>query len=474
MQGKKHFTEKLFMSFQLSSRVPEDNFYRRLGAILDLRWLYKSTKKYYGMEGQQSIDPVVFFKMILIGYLENLSSDRSIIDKVSLRLDLLYFIGYDIDEPLPWHSTLSRTRQLYGQEVFKELFRQVLGQCIEKGMVAGRRQAIDSVQVKANASMDSLKKKQILEDGELYAVNLKEEQEQEDSSKKKGTNKTHYSTTDPDAKIATRPGKPTDLKYLGQVSVDTAAHVITEVQAHHADKHDSYCLEQMVRGVVENLQPQGLFVEEVLSDTNYSSGETLQYLQDSGLRGFIPNLPGYKAQRDGFAYDKQNNCYVCSQGVQLKYIKTYVTNTGYTKKEYRSSTKDCKHCPLRQQCIGTSPNKRITESIHKPLYDLMDARMQTKYARRMMRLRQSTVEPVLGTLVNFLGMRRINTRGIQKADKCMLMAAAAYNLKKLLKFKTPKVNVIAQIIKNTGKCLKKLFSNLPKIFLPLYGQEICS
>jgi len=189
MQGKKHFTEKLFMSFQLSSRVPEDNFYRRLGAILDLRWLYKSTKKYYGMEGQQSIDPVVFFKMILIGYLENLSSDRSIIDKVSLRLDLLYFIGYDIDEPLPWHSTLSRTRQLYGQEVFKELFRQVLDQCIEKGMVAGRRQAIDSVQVKANASMDSLKKKQILEDGELYAVNLKEEQEQEDSSKKKGTNK---------------------------------------------------------------------------------------------------------------------------------------------------------------------------------------------------------------------------------------------------------------------------------------------
>jgi len=114
MQGKKHYTEQLFKSFQLSQRVPEDNFYRRLKGLLDLHWLYKETKKYYGTEGQQSIDPVVFFKLMLIGYLENLGSDRRIINTVSMRLDMLFFIGYDIDEPLPWHSTLSRTRQLYG------------------------------------------------------------------------------------------------------------------------------------------------------------------------------------------------------------------------------------------------------------------------------------------------------------------------------------------------------------------------
>src|SRR5436190_11485313 len=175
MQGKKQYTEQLFKSFQLPERIPEDNFYRRLKDLLNLQWLYKETKKYYGSEGQQSIDPVVFFKLILIGYLENLGSDRRIINTVSMRLDMLFFIGYDIDEPLPWHSTLSRTRQLYGQEVFKQLFRDVLKQCIEKGMVAGARQAIDSVQIKANASLDTLKEKEILEDGELYAVNLKEE-----------------------------------------------------------------------------------------------------------------------------------------------------------------------------------------------------------------------------------------------------------------------------------------------------------
>src|SRR5678816_2925360 len=130
MQGKKQYTEQLFKSFQLSQRVPEDNFYRRLKDLLNLQWLYKETKAYYGSEGQQSIDPVVFFKLILVGYLENLNSDRKIIEHSRLRLDILIFLGYDLDEELPWHSTISRTRALYGEEVFKELFSKVLSLCV--------------------------------------------------------------------------------------------------------------------------------------------------------------------------------------------------------------------------------------------------------------------------------------------------------------------------------------------------------
>src|SRR5215208_5800038 len=152
MQGRKQFTEKLFTNFQLSERVPADNFYRRSKEVLNLQWLYKATKKYYGSEGQKSIDPVVFFKLILVGYFENLNSDRKIINHASMRLDILYFIGYDIDEELPWHSTLSRTRGLYGEDVFRELFKSVLSMCVKKGMVGSKRQAIDSAYIKANAS----------------------------------------------------------------------------------------------------------------------------------------------------------------------------------------------------------------------------------------------------------------------------------------------------------------------------------
>ena len=79
MQGKKDYGEKLFLSFQLSERIPENNFYRKLNRILDLQYLYQLTKRYYGDCGQKSIDPVVFFKLCLVGYLENIASDRQLI-----------------------------------------------------------------------------------------------------------------------------------------------------------------------------------------------------------------------------------------------------------------------------------------------------------------------------------------------------------------------------------------------------------
>ena len=175
MQGKKRYSEKLFVHFQLSDRIPEDNFYRQLDNAVDLKFLYQSTASFYGDEGQQSIDPVVFFKLMMVGYFENLSSDRRIITTASMRLDILYFIGYDIDEPLPWHSTLSRTRQLYGEEIFLQLFQKVLSLCVQQGMVRGKRQAIDSAFIKANASLDSLLEKEIVDDAADYIESLETE-----------------------------------------------------------------------------------------------------------------------------------------------------------------------------------------------------------------------------------------------------------------------------------------------------------
>ena len=108
MQGKKKYQEKLFAQFQLSDRVPKNNFYRRLNDELDLRFLYAKTKQYYGDSGQKSLDPIVFFKLCLVGYFENIISDRGLINHCAMRLDILFFIGYDIDEELPWHSVRSR------------------------------------------------------------------------------------------------------------------------------------------------------------------------------------------------------------------------------------------------------------------------------------------------------------------------------------------------------------------------------
>ena len=516
MQGRKQHTEKLFLSFQLSNHVPADNFYRRLKEMLDLSWVRRQTAKYYGSEGQQSIDPVVFFKLILIGYLENIGSDRRIISTAAMRLDMLFFLGYDIDEALPWHSTLSRTRQLYGDEVFKQFFKQVLKQCIDKGMVGGKRQAIDSVFVKANASMDSLVEKDILDDGEDYATTLTEDEtvtpvkfinnknddtalnntvsastnkrvQQHHAWKKKAykgmpgarvktkevdqdeekyerryvSNHTHFSTTDADSRVSVKPGKPRQLNYLGQVSADTAHHVITNIEAHHADKKDSQCLASVLSNTIENLQAEGLIVEEVLADTSYSSGEALKTLEDKNITGYIPNFGQYKHSREGFTYDREQDRYTCHQGKHLVFKKIKQSPGGYVMRHYRASAKDCKTCPFKTTCIGKSNEKKIDDTIDKPLYDKMHARLQSTKAKRLKKLRSSTVEPVIGTLVNFLAMRRVNTRGIGQANKCMLMAAVAYNLKKLMKFKTNTVSSIVKAMEiKAEKGLLKLFLQL--------------
>jgi len=502
MQGRKAFEETLFTNFKLSDRVPPDNFYRRLKETLDLRFLFKTTAPYYGTEGQESIDPTVFFKLMLVGFLENLGSDRRIINTASMRLDILFFIGYNIDEQLPWHSTLSRTRQLYGEDVFKELFKKVLKNCIEKGMVSGRRQAVDSALVKANASMDSISEKEIMLDADQFADELttnednkaqkvnaykKKKVEEHHRWKEKTyrgqpgsraktnndeptnnepnnkrpkflSNHTHYSTTDKDARIAVKPGKPRQFNYLAQTSVDTEHHVITHIEAYHADKKDSQCMPQIIKGLTGNLNDNGLIVEQILADTGYSSGAALKALEQNNITGYIPNFGQYKSEREGFTYHKQGDYYRCPENKKLEF-KKIKDNNGYPMKEYRSSRKDCGPCPLRQTCIGKAAfEKRIRETLDKPYYDKMHERLKSSYARKMKKLRQSTVEPVLGTLINFLAMKRVNTRGIKLANKCMLMSAVAYNLKKMLKFKSNKpMAAIQQLPKEVSHFLTSVF-----------------
>lgn len=411
MQGKKPFQDKRLASFRLSERVPQDNFYRRLKDVLDLSWLYAATKNYYGTEGHKSIDPVVFFKLMLIGYLENLLSDRRIIQTVSLRLDLLCFIGFDLDEPLPWHSTLSRTRQLLGDEVFRELFKRVLRECVQRGMVKGKRQALDSVHVKANASMDSLKEKEIVQDGEAYTSELDEACDSDEDKGATGTvsscrhqqvqwhhrwkektykgrpgdrnkrakfvsNHTHYSTTDPDARVAVKPGKPRQLNYLGQLSVDTAHHVITHLQADYASKKDSQCLPSLLTRTIENLKAQDLKVKEVLCDAAYSSSQALKALQENHITGYIPNFGLYKPVREGFTYFPDGDYYQCSRGVTLPFKRIRDCHDGaYQMKVYRSSSLDCRECPWRKSCIGGSAFKKIEDTVDKPLYDAMHERL---------------------------------------------------------------------------------------------------
>jgi len=376
MQGKKEINPKMLYQVHLNDLVPEENFYRKLSKELDFHFLYKATEKYYGSEGQESIDPVVFFKVCLVGYLNNINSDRMLVAYCSNCLDIRLFLKYDLYELLPWHSTVSRTRQLFGEEIFLSLFKKILSLCIEKGMVRGKRQALDSAYLKANASMDSLLGKpvlseveaEVLDDVEKYSEELNEnsqykiatekKMEHQDKSKLTVTaekkkqveqhhewkkeaykdmpghstqersdehslprtgfggnlirpkflsNHTHYSPTDPDSRISVKPGKARQLNYSGQIAVDDAHHVITGALADFADKRDSQSLPEILEQTIENLKEEKIKVEQITADTGYSSGASLQFIEEKNIDAYIPNLGQYKHSREGFIYNKEKD-----------------------------------------------------------------------------------------------------------------------------------------------------------------------
>lgn len=200
-------------------------------------------------------------------------------------------------------------------------------------------------------------------------------------------------------------------------------------------------------------------MEQVVADTNYSSTEVLLYIEEKGIDAYIPNVGGYKHSREGFFYNRELDQYECTRGnkANLPFVEVSQNENGNTRKIYLSSSKKCKDCPLRSTCIGKSRVKKIADSTDKPLFDKMHQKMQTAYGKRMGRIRSKTVEPVLGTLINFLNMKRANARGIKQASKQVIMAALCYNLKKYLKFISKKTKCIAMSLPyqqiNTMKAL---------------------
>jgi transposase len=506
MQGKKTYQEKLFTRFLLSERVPEYNFYRQLKSVLDLHYLYKITKPFYGSTGQKSIDPVVFFKLCLVGYLENIISDRKLIQHCGMRLDILFFIDYDLDDELPWHSTISRTRQLFPEAIFEVVFTNVLQMCIEKGMVSGHTQAIDSAPVKANASMDTLELKVPEEDlapylhkirhisamdkevplrkskenkaskgqqaisankQELAAIKSRNKKWKKDQDGRPGagnkgskytSNKTHYSPTDPDARISVKPGKARKLNYMSQLSVDTGHHVITDIWAYHADKKDNQYLQDIIGRLKPRLNRSGLLWRNCVADTGYSSGENYAFLERINLQSYIPPHGTYKGGPDGFDYNQAHEHYVCPQGEIVPFKKVFNDyRTGTLKKEYRGSTHQCKNCPIKISCLGKSAKeKKFSVTYFKAEYERNIKRVNSPQGSYMKAKRQSTVEPVFGTLTQFMGLRKINTIGIAQANKVMHLAAMAYNLKKYLKF-------TQKSVKTNAKALGFMFSRIKEL-----------
>jgi len=460
MQGHKQFVDKVVLRFRLSERVPKQNLYRRLAELLDWDFLYAQTQGLYSHTGQPSLDPVVFFKLMLVSRLENLVSDRRLVEPCSLRLDILYFLGYEVDEDLPWHSTISRTRQLYPTAVFEHLFDYVFAQCVAAGLVAGDTQAVDSAPVKANASLDSLREKapatalHVTQETtvpaelpsaktalQLRRVAARQAKRQAEAGSLGAhhakaqllSNKTHYSPTDPEARISVKPGKVRALNYLCSLAVDTATGVISHIQADLADSRDCLHLPALVPRLQARLRAQQLTLCDLVADTGYSNGFNYAFLEQRGITPWIPVFGPYKPTVEGFTYEPATDAYRCRADKLLPFRSFRTTENETWVKQYRAAYKDCQQCPLKASCVPHSQFKQVIRSAFDAAYRRAWHRQRTRQGQQMRRVRQRTVEPVFGSLLHHYGLRRVGTKGQAAAHKAMLLSAIAYNLKKLLK-----------------------------------------
>ena len=240
---------------------------------------------------------------------------------------------------------------------------------------------------------------------------------------------------------------------MSQLSVDTGHHVITDIKAYHADKKDNQYLQDITKRLKTRLHKQGLIWRNCVADTGYSSGENYAFLESESLESFIPPHGTYKGGPEGFIYNKEADHYVCPEGKIIPFKKVFYEGHNHNKKkEYRASKYVCLDCPMRIACLKKSQEKRITITYYKEEYERNNKRVNSKQGKYMKGKRQSTVEPVFGTLTQFMGLRKINTIGIEQANKVMHLSAMAYNLKKYLKF-------IGKTVKSDARAVRHFVLN---------------
>src|SRR5215210_113262 len=147
----------------LEELLPDDHFYRRLEAQLDLSFVREMVRPLYAGGGRPSVDPVVFFKLQLVMFLEDLRSERQLMRVVADRLSVRWYLGYDLHETLPDHSSLTRIRERFGLEVFRRFFERIVEECFAAGLVWGEELFIDATKVEANASLESGRSRSLVE-----------------------------------------------------------------------------------------------------------------------------------------------------------------------------------------------------------------------------------------------------------------------------------------------------------------------
>src|SRR6476660_3962860 len=438
MMGQHDRSEALFYYFRLEDQVPETHLLRLIEKHISFAFVRERLKASYSDTGRPSIDPELLLRILLIGYLYGISSERKLVEELRMHLAWRWFTGLGFDQEIPHHSTFSKNRHGRFQEskLFEELFEQIVHQCVEVGLVEGQHLSVDGSFVEANAAKESRIPREQL--GEAAQVNQTVRQyvvelEQQNPVEKPVHQQDQVSTTDPDSTYATKGGTPARLGYYDNYLVDNHSCVIVGVQATAARMSQETVAAQDM--LTRFAQWQGREPESVAADTTYGNGEFLQWLLDRNITPYMrtrdsihrKNSPFYGPEQ--FTYQPESNSYRCPAGEQLHYVGLNVRNRAHA---YVGSATRCGACSQKPQCTR-GQYKYLAIHMHEPARQRARDLADTPAFASAQRERKK-VEAMFAELKNVIGLRRVRLRRLKFVREQFFLAAVAQNIKRLVRF----------------------------------------
>jgi transposase len=438
MMGQQDRSEALFYYFRLEDQVPENHLLRLIEKHISFAFVREKLKESYSDTGRPSIDPELLLRILLIGYLYGITSERKLVEELRMHLAWRWFTGLGFDQEIPHHSTFSKNRHGRFQEskLFEQLFEEIVRQCVDVGLVQGDDLSVDGSFVEANASKESrIAREQLAEAAQVnqtvrqYLVEL----EQQNPTDEPVHEQKLVSTTDPDATYATKGGTPARLGYYDNYLVDNHSCVIVGVQATAARmSQETVAAQDMIARFAEW---QGRVPESVVADATYGNGEFLQWLMERGITPYMrtrdsalrKNNPLYGPER--FTYLPESNRYLCPAGEQLNYVGLNVRNRAHA---YIGSGKRCGACSQKAQCTS-GRYKYLAIHMHEPARQRARDLANTPAFATAQRKRKK-VEALFAELKNLIGLRRLRLRRMKFVREQFFLAAAAQNLKRLVRF----------------------------------------
>jgi transposase len=444
MMGHQPRTEPLFYYFRLEDQIPDDHLLKRLDRSVDFRFVRERLRDAYSSMGRPSIDPEILLRMLLVGYLYGITSERRLVEEVRMHLAYRWFTRLGFEQEIPDHSTFSKNRHGRFREVgiFLEVFEEIVRRCMEAGLVQGKRLTVDGTVVTANASPQRGTQPEQLEEVAKvsrtvreYLADLAQEnpvaQPGETAPTRDSVAARYISTTDPDACWASKWGAAV-RSYYDRYLIDHASCIILGVEATRARfRQETLAARRMVAQVKERF---GVCPESLGADKAYGSGEFLAWLLERNIQPHIPVIDRRhqtrsRFTRDQFQYDPVENVFRCPQGQTLRYCGMSRKQQGYI---YQTAESQCRGCPVKKQCTS-GPIRRIFVHWHEPARQVARELAQTP-AYACSKRERNKIEALFSELKLRVGLRRVRLRRLWNVAEQFYLAATAQNLKRLVRF----------------------------------------